>query len=36
MVVKIFTKDKWIMGEDIPNLTFDFSQLWCSSFANEM
>jgi len=33
---KLFTKDKWIMGEDIPNLTFDFSQLWCSSFANEM
>ncbi len=32
----VFTKDKWIMGEDIPNLTFDFSQLWASSFSNEM
>ncbi|MBU2100058.1 hypothetical protein KKG83_06755 [Candidatus Micrarchaeota archaeon] len=36
MADKIFTKDKWMVAEEIPDITFDFCQLWCSAFTNEM
>ncbi|MFH1696005.1 MAG: PEP-utilizing enzyme [Candidatus Micrarchaeota archaeon] len=32
----LFTKDKWMVAEEIPDITFDFSQLWTSAFTNEM
>ncbi len=27
--------DKWILGEDIPDIDFYFTQIWLSSFVNE-
>lgn len=28
-------KDPWMLGEDIPNIDFFFSQIWLSNFVNE-
>ena len=29
-------KDPWILAEDIPDIDFQFSQIWLSAFANEL
>lgn len=28
--------DKWLLAEDIPNIDFQFSQIWLSSFVNDL
>ena len=28
--------DKWILAEDIPDIDFQFSQIWLSSFVNDL
>lgn len=28
--------DEWMLGEDIPDIDFQFSQLWLSSFVNDL
>lgn len=33
---RLFTKDKWMVAEEIPGIPFDFCQLWSSAFANQM
>lgn len=29
-------KDKWMLGEDIPSLDFQFSEIWLTSFVNDI
>ena len=29
-------KDSWILAEDIPDIDFQFSQIWLSSFVNDL
>jgi hypothetical protein len=29
-------KEPWILAEDIPDIDFQFSQIWLSSFVNDL
>lgn len=29
-------KDKWMLAEDIPDIDFQFSEIWLSSFVNDL
>ncbi len=32
----LYEKDEWIIAEDIPDIDFQFSQIWLSSFVNDL